>query len=106
MLDTAIKTQLAAYLEKLRQPIELVASLDASDAARQMRELLADIAALSPKVSVREDGNDARKPSFSVGRPGEPRASASPASRWATNSPRWCWPCCRPAATRPRSTRR
>jgi alkyl hydroperoxide reductase subunit F len=72
MLDTAIKNQLAAYLEKLQAPIELVASLDASDAARQMRELLADIAALSPKVSVREDGNDARKPSFSVGRPGEP----------------------------------
>ena len=71
MLDTAIKSQLSAYLEKLQTPIELVASLDASDAARQMRELLADIAALSPQVSVREDGNDARKPSFSVGRAGE-----------------------------------
>ena len=53
MLDSDIKNQLAAYLEKLQAPIELVASLDASDAARQMRELLADIAALSPKVSVR-----------------------------------------------------
>ena len=71
MLDTAIKTQLAAYLEKLQAPIELVASLDESSAARQMRELLADIAALSPKVSVRENGTDVRKPSFSVGRPGE-----------------------------------
>ena len=71
MLDAAIKTQLAAYLEKLQTPIELVASLDDSDAARQMGELLADIAALSPKVSVREDGTDARKPSFSVGRPDE-----------------------------------
>ncbi|MBI5107416.1 MAG: alkyl hydroperoxide reductase subunit F [Rhodocyclales bacterium] len=71
MLDSAIKTQLSAYLEKLQTPIELVASLDTSAAARQMRELLADIAALSPKVSVREDGTDARKPSFSVGRPGE-----------------------------------
>ncbi|MBU0750657.1 MAG: alkyl hydroperoxide reductase subunit F [Gammaproteobacteria bacterium] len=72
MLDAAIKTQLAAYLEKLQQPIELVASTDASDASRQMRELLADIAALSPKVTVREDGSDARRPSFSVGRPNEP----------------------------------
>ncbi|MDP2824480.1 MAG: alkyl hydroperoxide reductase subunit F [Sulfuritalea sp.] len=71
MLDTAIKTQLSAYLEKLQTPIELVASLDASDAARQMSELLADIAALSPKVSVRDDGTDSRKPSFSVGRQGE-----------------------------------
>jgi alkyl hydroperoxide reductase subunit F len=72
MLDNAIKTQLSAYLEKLQTPIELVASLDTSDAARQMRELLADIAALSPKVNVRDDGDDARKPSFSIGRPGEP----------------------------------
>jgi len=71
MLDAAIKTQLAAYLEKLQHPIELVATPDGSDAARQMSELLADIAALSPKVSVREDGTDARKPSFSIGRPGE-----------------------------------
>ncbi len=71
MLDAAIKTQLAAYLEKLQQPIELVASLNDSDAAREMSGLLADIAALSDKVAVREDGDDARRPSFSVGRPGE-----------------------------------
>ena len=30
MLDAALKTQLSAYLEKLQQPIELVATLDAS----------------------------------------------------------------------------
>jgi alkyl hydroperoxide reductase subunit F len=30
MLDANIKTQLAAYLEKLQTPIELVASLDSS----------------------------------------------------------------------------
>jgi NADH-dependent peroxiredoxin subunit F len=71
MLDASIKTQLSAYLEKLQAPIELVASLDESAAARQMRELLAEIAALSPRVSVREDGSDTRKPSFSVGRPNE-----------------------------------
>ena len=71
MLDATVKTQLSAYLEKLRHPIELVASLDDSDAALQMRELLADIAALSGLVSVREDGTDTRKPSFTVGRTGE-----------------------------------
>jgi alkyl hydroperoxide reductase subunit F len=71
MLDDTIKAQLAAYLEKLQQPIELIASPDASDASRQMSELLADIAALSAKVSVREDGNAIRRPSFAVGRPGE-----------------------------------
>ncbi len=78
MLDDTIKAQLAAYLEKLQQPIELVASPDASDASRQMSELLADIAALSSRVNVREDGNDARRPSFSVGLPG-----ATPRIRFA-----------------------
>jgi len=71
MLDSNIKTQLQAYLEKLMQPIELVASLDDSDKARELRALLEDIASLSDKVSLVENGNDARRPSFSVGRPGE-----------------------------------
>ena len=71
MLDANIKGQLQAYLERLRQPIELVATLDESDKSREMRELLREIGALSPLVSVREDGGDARKPSFCVGRPGE-----------------------------------
>ena len=70
MLDTHIKTQLRAYLEKLQQPIELVASLDTSDQAQQMRALLADLATLSEKVSVRESGDAALKPSFSIGCPG------------------------------------
>lgn len=71
MLDDAIKAQLAAYLQNLRHPIELVASLDASDASRQISALMAEIAALSPLVSVREDGDASRRPSFSVGLPGE-----------------------------------
>ncbi|MBI4997366.1 MAG: alkyl hydroperoxide reductase subunit F [Rhodocyclales bacterium] len=71
MLDAAIRTQLAAYLEKLQRPIELVASLDDSDAAHRIGALLTDIAALSDKVSVRTDGIDARRPSFTVGKPGE-----------------------------------
>jgi alkyl hydroperoxide reductase subunit F len=71
MLDAAIKQQLAAYLERLQQPIELVASLDDSPAAQEMRGLLHDIASLSAKVTVREDGAARLKPSFAVGRPGE-----------------------------------
>lgn len=71
MLDSTVKTQLKAYLERLRQPIELVASLDDGDKSRDMRELLREIGELSLLVAVREDGADARKPSFSVGRPGE-----------------------------------
>ena len=69
MLDSDLKTQLAAYLEKLQQPIELVASLDDSDAARELDTLLDDIAALSPKIS-RAVGNDTRKPSFLIRRVG------------------------------------
>ncbi len=71
MLDATIKTQLKAYLERLQNPIELVASLDASDKAQDVGALLDDIATLSDKVSVRNDGIDARKPSFAVTRPGE-----------------------------------
>ena len=71
MLDTAIKTQLSTYLEKLQQPIELVASFDDSTKAQEMRALLIDIAALSPKVSLRENGDAALRPSFAIGRPGE-----------------------------------
>jgi Alkyl hydroperoxide reductase, large subunit len=71
MLDANIKTQLVAYLQKLQRTIEIVASPDSSEAAREMLALLQEIAALSDKVTLREDGNAARKPSFSVGLPGE-----------------------------------
>jgi len=71
MLDATIKTQLEAYLERLQQPIELIATLDDSDKAQEMRLLLDDIAAQSDQVSVRNDGIDSRKPSFAVSRPGE-----------------------------------
>ena len=62
---------LGAYLEKLQRPIELTASLDDSPAAAEIRTLLADIAALSDKITVREDGKAERRPSFSVGPAGE-----------------------------------
>ena len=71
MLDANIKNQLQAYLTRLVQPIELVASLDDSAKAQEIRGLLQDIAALSDKVSVREDGNNARRPSFGIARRGE-----------------------------------
>ena len=75
MLDANIKTQLKAYLEKLVDPIELVASLDDSAKSAEMRGLLEDVAALSDKVSLLEltemSGADARRPSFSIGKVGE-----------------------------------
>lgn len=71
MLDASIKTQLANYLGRLQQPIELIASLDAGGKSREMLDMLEDIAALSPLISVRSDGTEARRPSFAVARPGE-----------------------------------
>ena len=70
MLDAELKAQLQAYLTRVTQPFEIVASLDASEAAGQMRELLEQIAALSPQISLRTDGDAARKPSFSLRRDG------------------------------------
>lgn len=70
MLDANLKDQLAAYLERITQPVELVVSLDNSEASREMQELLEEIAALSPQVSVLTDGDDARKPSFAIRRTG------------------------------------
>ena len=71
MLESAIKAQLTGYLERLRQPVELIASLGDDAKSAETRELLQEIATLSPLVSVREDGTGARRPSFTVGRPGE-----------------------------------
>ncbi len=75
MLDDNLKTQLAAYLERVQQPFELVASLDDSETAQQMRELLTTIQGLrADKISLRLDGQDARKPSFSLQRVGTQQA--------------------------------
>ena len=69
MLDADLKAQLAAYMEKLAQPIELVASLDDSDKSRELGALLRDIASTSDRISMR-DGDDPRKPSFAIVRAG------------------------------------
>ena len=72
MLDTNLKTQVASYLQRLEAPIELVATLDDSPAGRELRALLDDLVALSPRVTLREDPSaDVRRPSFGVARVGE-----------------------------------
>ena len=70
MLDATLQAQLGAYLEKLQQPIELVASLDDGDASREMWQLLEQIDALSDRISLRRADDDARRPSFAVNRVG------------------------------------
>ena len=70
MLDAHLTTQLKAYLEKVTQPIEIVASLDDSAKSAELDELLKEIAALSDQISlVRGDDNE-RKPSFAINRVG------------------------------------
>lgn len=71
MLDNELKTQLKAYLERLVNPIELVTTLDNSEAAKELRTLVAEIAELSDRIVVREDDAAAvRKPSFAINRVG------------------------------------
>jgi alkyl hydroperoxide reductase subunit F len=71
MLDATLKTQLKTYLEKVVQPIEIVATLDDSAKAREMQALLADIVVLSDKITlVEKTEGDVRKPSFAITRPG------------------------------------
>ncbi|KRW58089.1 alkyl hydroperoxide reductase subunit F [Pseudomonas sp. TTU2014-080ASC] len=70
MLDATLKTQLKAYLEKVTLPFEIVATLDDSEKSRELSGLLHDIVSLTDKITLREDGTDARIPSFSLNRPG------------------------------------
>ncbi|NMG42434.1 alkyl hydroperoxide reductase subunit F [Aromatoleum toluvorans] len=72
MLDANIKNQLKTYLERVTQPIEIVASLDDSDKSREMQALLGDIVEQSNRITVIERRDDAeRKPSFAINRAGE-----------------------------------
>lgn len=71
MLDTAIKTQLQAYLGKLTDEVEIIASLDPSEKSDEMRAMLQEIASLSTRIRYLEkNDDDQRKPSFALNRPG------------------------------------
>ena len=70
MLDANLKAQLKSYLERVTQPIEIVASLDDGAKSREMHDLLKEIASLSSMITLLDNGTDARKPSFSLNRPG------------------------------------
>jgi len=70
MLDNELKTQLKAYLERLTRPVEIVASVDDRESSRELIALMDDLKEASDKITVRTDGNDARKPSFALTSPG------------------------------------
>jgi alkyl hydroperoxide reductase subunit F len=74
MLDASLKAQLATYLQRISQPVEITAALDETPASREMQSLLKDIAEASPLIrvtEVREPSGPHRTPSFAVNRPGE-----------------------------------
>ncbi|MDH0960701.1 alkyl hydroperoxide reductase subunit F [Pseudomonas chengduensis] len=71
MLDANLKAQLKAYLEKVTLPFEIVASLDDGAKSQELLGLLQDIVGLTEKITLKTDGNDARRPSFALNRPGE-----------------------------------
>ncbi|SFR64466.1 alkyl hydroperoxide reductase subunit F [Marinobacter daqiaonensis] len=71
MLDNNLKDQLKAYLEKLREPIELAAAYDDSKKSQELKELLEEIEPLSSKISLRTDDDpNVRRPSFAINRIG------------------------------------
>ena len=73
MLDPQLKSQLAAYLQRISQPVEITAVLDETPASREMEALLEDIAEASPLVRVTQtrEAGPHRTPSFALNRPGE-----------------------------------
>jgi alkyl hydroperoxide reductase subunit F len=67
MLDAGLTAQLKGYLDRLSRPVEILASLDESDASREMLGLLEEVAACSTLLSleVRRDGGEF-VPSFAL----------------------------------------
>ncbi len=74
MLEPALADQLRTHLQKIVQPIELVAHLDESAKSSEMRALLDQVAELSDSVTVVDaapEADDAvRRPSFDIRRAG------------------------------------
>ena len=71
MLDQNTSAQLKTLLERLEGPIELVATLNGSEKSDKIKELVEEVAALSPLVTARFDGQNSRAPSFGVAKAGE-----------------------------------
>jgi len=66
-LDSNIKNQLKAYMERLVHPISIVASVDDSPKSAEMMELLNELAEMSDKIHLSQK-QDVRTPSFAIKR--------------------------------------
>src|SRR5262245_35791943 len=73
MLDAEMKAQVQAYLTRLVTPVEITAYVDDGKDSADLLSLLADIASVSTKVTVKEnrDGGG-RVPGFALANPGSP----------------------------------
>lgn len=97
MLDTDLKARLRAYLERVTQPVELIASVDDGAPSVELLALLRDVAEQSDRVTLAESRGDAeRKPSFLIRRAGgdaggvrapHPRAAAGPGTARVNSQP-------------------
>lgn len=73
MLDANLKSQLQGYLERISQPVEIVASLDGGASSQEMLELLQDIESVSSLVRLEPARDESQmKPSFALRRPSAP----------------------------------
>ncbi|WP_339898929.1 alkyl hydroperoxide reductase subunit F [uncultured Gilvimarinus sp.] len=70
MLDANVKQQLDTYLQNIVKPIELSVSSDNSSKAQELGTLASEIAALSGKITVKEQAAT-RSPSLSIAPAGE-----------------------------------
>jgi alkyl hydroperoxide reductase subunit F len=73
MLEAELTSQLAEYLKRLTSPVQITAFEDDSEDSRQMLDLLADVAAVSDKLTVvtsAEGGG--HLPRFALASPGQP----------------------------------
>ncbi|AHK16762.1 alkyl hydroperoxide reductase subunit F [Thalassolituus oleivorans] len=72
MLDATMKQQLSAYLNNLRNPIELLVSVNDSPKSKELEELANEIAALNDKISVNttSDKIGGRSPVMTIAKEG------------------------------------
>ena len=70
MLSANVLEQVRSHVDKIQYPVVLIGSLDDSPKSAELAEMLAELAALSERITVSLDGEDARRPSFVIARPG------------------------------------
>lgn len=71
MLDSSLKAQLQTYLQHLVNPVEINASLDGSATSSELRSFLQDVVSCSERLTLRTDGSDVRRPSFTLAQHGQ-----------------------------------